>query len=89
MDSYIKFEPGVPPRGYITEVWNVFSKSDDSLLGLLGLLGQIRWYAPWRRYCFFPSAGTIWSPGCLEDVKTFCLKQTEARKKERAEAKNG
>ena len=33
-----------------------------------GLLGHIRWYSPWRQYCFLPIASTIWSDGCLEDI---------------------
>lgn len=36
-----------------TQVWNVLSKSDGSVLG------TVKWYAPWRQYCFFPQGETI------------------------------
>ncbi len=75
--SYIRFEEGVAPRGRITRVWRVVSASSGDRLG------WVRWHAPWRRYCFSPVQGTIWSPDCLRDVATFCEKQTEARKLER------
>lgn len=32
-------------------------------------LGTIQWYGPWRQFCFFPLAVTVWSNGCLDDVK--------------------
>lgn len=36
-------------------------------------LGDIAWYAPWRKWCFFPGkfAETVWSDGCLRDVLDF------------------
>ena len=30
-------------------------------------LGEIRWYAPWKQYCFF-GGDLIFSRGCLEDI---------------------
>ena len=32
-----------------TEIWNILSKASEFILG------QIRWYGPWRQYCFYPS----------------------------------
>jgi len=45
-----------------TDVFTVFSRSS------LEELGTIKWYAPWRQYCFFPLEGTVWSRGCLDEV---------------------
>lgn len=48
-----------------TEVWEVRTKSDNSLLGI------IKWYAQWRQYCFFPEQETVWSFGCVDDIRFF------------------
>ncbi len=34
-------------------------------------LGIIEWYAPWRQYVFYPSDGTLFSGGCLDDIIAF------------------
>ena len=34
-------------------------------------LGTVKWYAPWRQYCFFPSEDTIFNAGCMGDVLHF------------------
>lgn len=34
------------------------------------MLGSIEWYGAWRQYCFWPLVTTVWSTGCLEQVKT-------------------
>ena len=61
--KYLFFVVGEPkPK---TEVWQLVSKSQDALLG------ELKWYAPWRQYCFFPEPETIWSPSCLKDVLDF------------------
>lgn len=33
-------------------------------------LGTIRWFPSWRQYVFIPAIGTVWSSGCIEEVKT-------------------
>lgn len=35
----------------------------------LEILGEIKWYGPWRQYVFFPEEATIWNDRCLEDVQ--------------------
>lgn len=32
-------------------------------------LGQIRWYTHWRQYCFLPNDNTLWSEGCLQQIR--------------------
>lgn len=34
-------------------------------------LGEIRWYAQWRQFCFFPIGGTVFSAGCMRDIVHF------------------
>ena len=36
-----------------------------------GRLGNIRWYAPWRRYVFYPEPDTLWDSSCLMEVMQF------------------
>lgn len=45
-------------------------------------LGEIKWYSPWRHYCFFPIAGfeTIYSDRCLETLSKFISKLNEEHK---------
>ena len=45
-----------------TDVWNVLSKSQGSILG------QIKWFGRWRQYCFWPSPNTIFNPECMADI---------------------
>lgn len=37
------------------------------------LLGQIRWYAHWRQYGFYPEEGTVFEKTCLTDIALFCI----------------
>jgi hypothetical protein len=36
-------------------------------------LGTVKWYAPWRQYCFMPTdyALVVFNSGCLDDIKDF------------------
>ena len=33
--------------------------------------GTVKWYGPWRQYCFFPHGNTVFNVGCLDDIKDF------------------
>jgi len=46
-----------------TEIWNIISRSSESILG------QIRWYGAWRQYCFWPSPHCVFNIGCMNDIK--------------------
>jgi hypothetical protein len=45
-----------------TNKYQVVSKNNNILLG------DIKWYGPWRKYCFFPSNDTIFETQCLSDI---------------------
>lgn len=71
---YIDFvEWDQPPITGKTKVWNIISRGSGRLLG------QIRWYGPWRQYCFYPTAETLFNVGCMGDIIAFI----EAHKKDR------
>jgi len=42
-----------------TEIWDVLSLSSGFILG------KIRWYGPWRQYCFMPSGNSVFNRTCL------------------------
>ena len=35
------------------------------------ILGIIKWYSSWRKYCFFPEENTLYDVICLGDIKDF------------------
>lgn len=41
------------------------------------LLGIIKWYGPWRQYTFEPEYATIFSRGCLQEIKDYLEKLME------------
>ena len=57
-----------------TDVWDVLSKSQESILG------KIKWYGPWRQYCFFPSPNTIFNPECMADISKKIKELMELRR---------
>ena len=42
-------------------------------------LGEIRWYSPWRQYCFYPTGPAVYSAGCLSDIKNFIAQLTQEK----------
>lgn len=64
-----------------TDVYLVYSRSS------MDELGEIKWYAPWRQYCFFPSEETIWSKGCLNEVNSLIDKFMDEWRTRRSEFK--
>jgi len=53
-------EPGAK-----TQKWAIRSKSDESMLGV------IKWFRPWRQYCFFVMDVAVFSAGCFKDLTSF------------------
>ena len=45
-------------------------------------LGIIKWYGPWREYCFFPITNTIFSDECLLAIVEF-LESLEKERRQR------
>lgn len=51
-----------------TKTWTVCSKGGDQL-------GEIHWFASWRRYCFMPLAYTVFDGVCLREIAAFIGRQ--------------
>jgi hypothetical protein len=43
-------------------------------------LGEIRWFAQWRRYAFYPNANTVFDAACLSVIRDFIHQLMEERK---------
>ena len=62
--EYITVEPMPLQPGRKTTTHNIYSSRGD-------LIGWIEWYGAWRQYCLCPGSGTVWSDGCLVDVRDY------------------
>ncbi len=76
--EYIHFEKEIMPASKKTLVYSCRNnRSGDEL-------GYVKWYSPWRQYCFFPDEMVVFNVGCLNDVVDFIGQlrgQREAKKK--------
>lgn len=65
--------------GHKTRVYSLVNRDAETI-------GTIGWYAPWRQFCFFPGPGTVWSDGCVADIKACLAHVSRERLKEREAA---
>ncbi len=62
MSKYLEFSIiGLKPK---TKVIAVESKHSGTMLG------EIKWFARWRQYAFFPGRETVFNVECLNDIIT-------------------
>lgn len=47
-----------------TQVWECRTNEDD-------FLGEVKWYSPWRQYCFFTEQGIVLAKSCIDDISHF------------------
>lgn len=57
-----------------TSVWECRNNRSDDILG------HVRWYAPWRQYCFYPNTETVFNKGCMNDICRFIDRLMRERK---------
>ena len=48
-----------------TTVWSCRNLKSDAVLG------YVKWYGPWRQYCFVPEVDTVFSRSCMVDIENF------------------
>lgn len=77
MGEFLHFTDSGTSASGKTKVWSADSKGDASVLG------EVRWYAPWRRYTFQPSEGTIFDAACLDEITVFLHERMAERKARR------
>ncbi len=73
--SYISIVPAVGPLPPRTLVWDVINIRSGNHIG------QIRFYGPWRQYCFVPAPATVFSAGCLGEITEFITAHKNDRRK--------
>ena len=44
------------------------------------LLGHVRWWGAWRKYCFFPLDSMLFDNQCLTQISDFCVYVTKEHK---------
>ena len=72
--DYLEFEViETKPK---TKVYGVTASMDGELLG------QIKWFGPWRQYVFEPYEATVYSHGCMKQIEDFIKNLMEERRKQ-------
>lgn len=62
-----------------TNIYYIYTDEDKEVL-----LGKIKWYDPWRKYCFYPEDNIVWDNKCLTELVEYLneLNYEYKRKKE-------
>jgi hypothetical protein len=63
--KWIDFVPQPDDPKKSTHVWSVIAHGGGVKLG------EIRWYAAWRRYAFYTASAIVLEPTCLRDLTRF------------------
>lgn len=63
MAKWIDFEK--IPSSKKTDTFRITAKEGGHLLG------EIKWYTPWRKYSLFPAPNTLYETKCLKDIIEF------------------
>ena len=72
--SYISFRrEHAQELGKATKVWTV--SEGGTCRG--PALGQVRWFARWRKYAFFPEGDKVFEETCLREIAYFCETATK------------
>ena len=71
--SYLQFKQRGTSDSGLTKLWAVLGAQDK-------VLGSIRWYAPWRKYCFYTLEGgaMVFDVNCLREIADFCEAETRS-----------
>lgn len=65
MAKWIEFEFAPAPANQKTQRFNVVSIQGRDVLG------QVKWFGRWRKYCFFPAPDMVFEEDCLRDIARF------------------
>lgn len=58
-----------------TRVWAVLNRQNSNILG------YVKWYPFWRKYCFFPERTVCFDNGCMDSISEFCKERTDEHRK--------
>lgn len=71
--KFLKFEEVGDGKKRKTKLFAVVSINGENLLG------EVKWFARWRRYAFFPEHDTTFDAACLQEITAFIDGQMQAR----------
>jgi hypothetical protein len=74
MKTWIKFHELNMRDGRKTKVWAVLT------IDGLTVLGHVQWFAPWRKYAYFPKKDTIYEQDCMRVLSQFIEAETSNHK---------
>lgn len=77
MSKWIKFITYPPNKGRKMPSFLIRNKESDFVLG------EIKWYGPFRQYSFFPEPNTVFEKTCLKDITDFIVELMEKHKSQR------
>lgn len=72
--SYIVFRDGPRSPSGKTRTWTVLNDAGR-------YLGTVRWWASWRKYCYFPEDDTVLEQVCLRELATFVENRTQEHRR--------
>lgn len=74
--KYIAFRDITPPNSTRkTRTWLCYN------IHKCCKLGSVKWYGPWRQYCYFATSEVVYSAGCLADIQDFLTRIKAVRTK--------
>jgi len=71
---------GADNKPRLTNIYEVLTEDNTKL-------GEIRWFARWRKYCFFPWTETVYEETCLGEIAEFIKRETLAHRSKQKAAK--
>ena len=71
--TFIQFVDEGIPSGMKTHIFRVESADP---VEVTMILGTVKWYGQWRKYCFMPNGQTVYEQTCLREIADFCENMT-------------
>lgn len=70
MGTYIRFTEYPMPPAHKTRLWRVETKERGDVLG------EVRWFGRWRKYCFEPFGRAVFEEVCMREISDFIVART-------------
>jgi hypothetical protein len=74
--SYLIFKDAGTSESGLTRKWAATATDSSTILGV------VKWFAQWRKYCFFPYDNSLFDAGCLVELAEFCKHQNDVRRQD-------
>lgn len=74
--SYLKITEVGKSNSGLTKIFSVYATNGS-------FLGQIKWYGPWRKYCYHAVASQILDANCMYELMEKLSEETNKHKEKR------